>query len=65
MLKNIAKIESVDEFLARGGVVTQCPTKNKARRMKRAIKEAKMEEVDWSVLPENLKIRFGIRSEQE
>ena len=65
MHKNIVKVESLEEFLARGGAVTKCATKTKTRRTKRAEQEFEVEEVDYNLLPENLKIRFGIRNAQE
>lgn len=59
------KIETVAEFLARGGTIKKCSTKTKVRRSKREVEELEVEEIDYSVLPENLKIRFGIRNGQE
>jgi len=62
-MKTVAKTESLAEFIARGGSIKVCPAKNKARKreFKNKFMEMDTEEVDFSLLPEHLKIRLGIR----
>lgn len=55
------KIETVEEFLARGGAIKKCATKKKAKRFK-PITDADLvvaDEVDWSLIPEHIIIRLG------
>ena len=59
------KTETIQEFLARGGKVTVCP-KGTAKGGKRKPRQAKVdsavaEEVNYSVIPTNLKIALGIK----
>lgn len=55
------KTESVAEFVARGGKIKKLAAKGPKKSRPKVFKEAKMEEVDMSVLPAALKIRFGVR----
>jgi hypothetical protein len=64
------KIESVEEFIARGGAITKCKARlshsqAKWTSRKQIVEEAKMEEVDWNLIPEHIKIRLGTRSGQK
>jgi len=59
------KTETVAEYLARGGKITVCP-KGVAKGGKRKSREPKAEtssteEVNYSVIPTNLKIALGIK----
>lgn len=58
------KKESVAEFLARGGKITVCP-KGEAKQGKRkratSAKTEQKEEVNYAVIPANLKIALGIK----
>lgn len=61
------KIETVAEFLARGGAIKKCATKKKAKRFKPITDDdiVVAEEVDWNLIPEHIIIRLGIRNGQE
>ena len=62
MQKNIVKTESVAEFLARGGQIKQVNAKAAKRSYKKTMEDAELDEdIDMSVLPEALKIKYGIR----
>jgi hypothetical protein len=62
------KIESVEEFLARGGQIKKCATRTKAKRFK-PITDADLvvveEEIDWSLIPQHILIRLGKRHGEE
>lgn len=63
--KNIAKTESVAEFVARGGKIKKVETRAYKKPTKKQLGfENEVEvvtEIDYSVLPEALKIKFGVR----
>ena len=61
MQKNINKTESVAEFMARGGAVTKLPSKGPKKNYKKAMLSANLADVNMSVLPEALKIKYGIK----
>jgi hypothetical protein len=61
MYKNIAKTESVTEFLARGGKIKTVAAKGPKKTRTRQLSAEANLPVDWSALPEALKIRFGVR----
>ena len=65
MQKNIVKTESVAEFIARGGVIKKAVTraykKPTARQLGYEKEVEVVTEVDYSALPEALKIRYGVR----
>jgi hypothetical protein len=62
MQKNIMKTESVAEFIARGGQIKKVAAKGPKRSYSKTMKDAEIEEeIDMSVLPEALKIKYGIR----
>lgn len=63
-MKAIAKTETHEEFLARGGKITKCPTKEATKKYSRPRQqkiEMKLEEVDMTHLPVALKIAYGIK----
>ena len=65
-MKTIVKTESHAEFLARGGKITKCPTKDASKKYSRKAKPevTKIEEVPadaFMYLPESLKISYGIK----
>jgi hypothetical protein len=59
------KTETIAEFLARGGKITVCPKGkvkgNKCKPRKAKDESASAEEVNFSVIPTNLKIALGIK----
>ena len=55
------KSESIAEFLARGGKISKHAPKETSRKPKSTHKLAKLEDIDFSKLPQTLKIRFGIK----
>ena len=62
-MKTIAKTESFAEFVARGGQVTKCPTKDATKKYStRVRKEPEIEgPIDMSLIPTALKISLGIK----
>lgn len=66
-MKTIMKTESPAEFIARGGKITKCPTKDLTKKSTRKVNKEetmKMEDVPadaFLYLPESLKISFGIK----
>lgn len=61
------KIETVEEFLARGGAIKKCTTKKKMKRFK-PITDADIvtaDDIDWNLIPEHIIIRLGQRNGQE
>jgi hypothetical protein len=61
MNKNITKTESLADFIARGGEVKKVPTRNARKTYNKVAKEANLSDIDFSILPEALKIKYGIR----
>lgn len=65
MCKNIVKTESVAEFQARGGKITKVKTKAYKKPTARQLGYEKevvvVTEVDMSLLPQALKIKYGVR----
>lgn len=62
-MSNKTKIESIAEFLARGGKITSvaaCLTSKSKRRQAKPKTELTQE--DMSLLPVALKIKYGIKS---
>ena len=58
------KTETIQEFLARGGKVTVCPkgvAKGGKRKSREPKAEAAPEQVNYSVIPTNLKIALGLK----
>lgn len=55
------KTETVAEFMARGGEIKKVAPKGPKKTYKKVMKEAKIEEIDMSVLPMALKIKYGVR----
>jgi len=62
-MKVIAKTESFSEFVARGGTVTKCPTRDATKKYSKRVYKEKpsIEDVDMSAIPMALKISLGIR----
>jgi hypothetical protein len=65
MQKNTIKTESVAEFMARGGKIAKVATKAHKRLTPKQMgyeKEVEVvKEIDYSALPEALKIKYGVR----
>lgn len=61
-MKTIVKTESLADFLARGGKVTKCPTKEATKKYSTKLRKPVSEEqVDMSLIPAALKISLGIK----
>lgn len=61
MQKNI-KTETVADFMARGGKVTQVTPKGSKKKHAKLVEEAEFDkEVDWDLIPMSLRIKFGQR----
>lgn len=62
-IKIVSKTETVSEFLARGGEIQRMKTKHNKKAAPRAVKSDMVdnEPVDYSFLPEALRIRYGIK----
>lgn len=59
-MKSAMKIESVAEFLARGGKITKvAPNVGKRVYAKKAAQETAESEIDFGALPEELRLKYS------
>jgi hypothetical protein len=61
MNKNITKVETVAEFLARGGSIKKVASKGPKKTYTKVMKDAELEEIDMAALPIALQIKYGVR----
>lgn len=55
------KMESISEFLARGGKVTVCKASTTMRRQYKRKPQEELKEADLDALPDNVKIALGLK----